>query len=210
MKNTGSIRLNLASAIASVACAATLAATIGCTTQQQADTKVVVARIAQYEPEVALAVDTLATVVATLAPADALLISAVQATFDSAAAALKVACALYAATPNAGTLASVRSTLEQLLSLNADQFIAAGKISNPASIATAKVAIAGVRTILLLMDGLFQTTQTTAQNAAIAHARNLKLKELEPFLNHQDKNKIELATGHNFKTVMFYETSLGY
>lgn len=206
----GMIRTNLTSAIAAVACAAVMAATIGCTTQQQADTKVVVAKIAQYEPEVALAVDTLLTVVATLAPADALLITVGQSAFDGAAAALKVACVAYASTPNNGTLASVRATLEQLLSLNADQFIAAGKISNPASIATVKVAIAGVRTILLLMDGLFQTTQTTAQNVATAQARNLKLKELEPFLNSQDRNKIEVATGHNFKTVMFYETSLGY
>lgn len=206
----GVINLNLTSAIAAVACAAVMAATTGCTPQQQANTKAVVAKVAQYEPEVALAVDTLATVVATLAPADALLITAVQTTFDSAAAALKIACALYAATPNNGTLASVRAALEQMLSLNADQFIAAAKISNPASIASVKVAIAGVRTILLLMDGLFQTTQTAAANTATAQARNLKLKELEPFLTQQDRQKIEVATGHNFRIVMAYETSLGF
>jgi hypothetical protein len=210
MKLTENFRTSPLSCVAVMLCASMGMGLVGCTTQQQVDTKAVVAKIAQYEPEVALAVDTLASVVSVLAPADALLITVGQSAFDAAAAALKVACATYAATPNDGTLASVRSTLEQLLSLNADQFLAAAKISNPTSVASAKVAIAGVRTILLLMDGLFQTTQTTAQNVTTAQARNLKLKELEPFLSSRDKQQIEMATGHNFKTVMAYETSLGF
>jgi len=204
------VRLTLASAIAAVACAALTVTTVGCTQQQQTDTKVVVAKIAQYEPEAQLAIDTIASVVATLAPADAVIVNLAMPIVDADLVSIKNLCATYAATPNNGTLASIKSTIEAMLSQNADQFLAANKITDPKSVASVKVALAGFRTILLLMDGVLQTTQTPVQNAAAAQARTMKLKELEPFLNQQDKQKIELATGHSFHTVMAYEESLGF
>jgi hypothetical protein len=206
----GKVRLTLASAIAAVACAALTATTVGCTQQQQIDTKVVVAKIAQYEPEAQLAIDTIASVVATLSPADAIVVNLAMPIVDTDLVSIKTLCATYAATPNTGTLNSIKSTIEAMLSQNADQFLAANKISDPKSVASVKVALAGFRTILLLMDGAMQATQTPAQIAATAQSRNLKLKELEPYFSPHDKQQIEAATGHSFHHVMAYEESLGF
>ena len=94
---------------------------MGCTPAQQTDFKAAVAKIAQYEPaEVDLAVDTLTSTISVFLPADAALITATQTAFDTAAAELKTLCATYAATPNAGTLASIQTTLNTMLSTNAD------------------------------------------------------------------------------------------
>ncbi|QHN04409.1 hypothetical protein FTO74_14330 [Granulicella sp. WH15] len=193
--------------VALVLCFSLMFGLTGCTVKQQADAKAVVAKIVSYEPEVVLAVDALSTTLATFAPADAALISAAQQTFDAAFAALKVACDDYTATPNDGTLASISTALQQVLAVNANQFLAATHITNPVSVAAAKTAIVAVREVLLLMDGALQTTQTPAQNAAVAEARTLKLRDIAPYL---DKHKVEMATGHNFHVVYAYETSQGF
>ena len=208
-KTSGSaVSTTAASAVALLLCCCMVLT--GCTVKQQADAKVVVAKIVSYEPEVALAVDSLASTVALFEPQDALLITAGEASFDAAFAALKVAADAYVATPNNGALASVRAALENVLAVNADQFLAAAKIHNPVSLAAAKAAIVGVREVLLLMDGALQTTQTTATNVATAQARTLKLKDVAPWVDEAGRDRVEAATGHSYRAVYSYETSLGY
>jgi len=202
------IRQNLASGVAVALCATMLAlGTTGCTPQQQANAKTAIAAIDQYEPELAVAVDTLSSTVAVFLPSDAALITAAQATFDATAAELKTLCDAYVATPNAGTLASIQSALTTLLNTNANQFLAAAHISNPQSVAAAKLAIGAVRTILLLMQGQLQTVQTPAQNAAAAAATTLKVSEVLPYL---DRHRVERATGVPFRVAVAYEEAQGF
>ena len=184
----------------------------GCTPQQQADTKAVIAKVISYEPEVTLAADSLASTVALFEPQDAVLITAGDAVFHTALGVLDVSARAYLATPNDGTLASVRTALESVLSINADQFLAAAQIKNPVSLAAAKAAIVAVREVLLLMDGAFQATQTPAVNAAAAQARTLKVSAIKPWLDRDPayQQRVELATGHSYQAVYSYETSLGY
>ncbi len=182
----------------------------GCTVKQQQDTKAVIAKVISYAPEIQLAEDSLTSTVSLFEPQDAALIFAGQAAFDAAKAALIVAGNAYLATPNNGTLASVRTALETVLSRNADQFLAAARISNPISLAAAKAGIVAVREVLLLMDGALQTTQSTATNIATAQARTLKLKDIAPWVDQAGRDKVEQATGHSYRMVYSYETSLGY
>lgn len=206
----GNCTKSVSSIVAILLCAAMVMIATGCTPQQQADSKAAVAKIATYLPEIDIAVDTVVSVVATFVPADATLIQAGESSFDASVTELKALCSMYAATPNTGTLASIQSALQQLLTTNASQFLAASNISNPVSVAAAKTAIAGVRVVLLLMDGVIQTTQTPAQTTASAQARVLKLKEIEPYLTASDKQRVEEATGHSFRTVYDYETAHGF
>jgi hypothetical protein len=208
MKFLKDVRQNLASGVSVALCATMLAlVTTGCTPQQQANTKAAIARIDQYEPELVVAVDTVSSTVAVFLPQDAALITSVQAQFDATAAELKTLCDAYVATPNAGTLASIQSALTTLLNTNADQFLAAAHISDPVSVASAKLAIGAVRTILLLMQGQLQTVQTPAQNAAAAKATTLKISQVLPYL---DKHRVEQATGVPFRVAVVYEESQGF
>jgi len=202
------LKMNPGSAIALVLCVTMLAlSTTGCTPAQQQDAKAIVAKVAAYEPSLVTAVDTLASTVALFVPTDAALITASQAIFDASAAQLQTLCAAYAATPTASTLATIESVLTTLLNTNAAQFLAAAHISNPASVATAKLAIGGVRTILLLMDAALQGTQTAAQTAASQQARLMKLHDFVPYL---DKHQVEQATGVPFRVAVGFEEARGF
>ncbi len=176
----------------------------GCTAKQTADTKAVIAQIVQYEPELTTVVDTLASTVATLAPQEAVLITAGQATFDSAAVELKALCDAYVATPNTTTLGSIRAAVDTLLATNANQFLAAAHISDPQHVAEAKLAIGAVRTVLLLIDGSLQQIGLKQTQVTIAQ---LPLKEVSPYLDHK---RVEEATGVPYRVAYEYERSLGY
>ena len=182
---------------------------LGCTPQQQENAKAAVAKVIAYEPEVTGAVDTVAQVVSTFVPADALLITSSQTIFDQAMAELDVAAKAYIATPNAGTLASVNSVLQTLLTTNAAQFLAAAHISNPASVAMAKTAISGVRVILLLMDSLLAPQLSTSTVTADNAAQPIHLRDIEPYVDAQSKHRVEVATGHSYGHVYGFATAEG-
>lgn len=179
----------------------------GCTPKQSTDLKTKIAKISAYEPELIVAVDTVASVVATFDPKDADLIASEQGKFNAIAAQLKSACDAYVAQPSPDTLTNIRTILTTLLDTNGDQFLAAARIVDPKSVASAKLAIGAVRTILLLMDSELQTTQTPAQTAALAQARTLKLATVAPYL---DKQRVQQATGVPFGVALRYEQSLGF
>lgn len=204
------VSTSAASVVALLLCGAMLLT--GCTPQQQTDAKAVVAKVISYEPEVTLAADSLASTVSLFEPQDAVLITAGDAAFHTALSVLDVSARAYLATPNDGTLASVRAALESVLSTNADQFLAAAQIKNPVSLAAAKAAIVAVREVLLLMDGALQATQDPAANAAAAQARTLKVSAIEPWLERDPvfQRRVQQATGHSYSAVYRYETSLGY
>lgn len=200
-----SINTHLASGVAALLCASLLMLPLaGCTAKQTANTKAVIAQIVQYEPELATVVDTLSSTAATLAPGEAALITTGQATFDSAALELKALCDAYVATPNTTTLGSIRAAVDTLLATNADQFLAAAHISDPQHVAEAKLAIGGVRTVLLLIDGALQQIGLNQTKVTIAQ---LPLREVSPYLDHK---RIEAATGVPYVVAYNYERSLGY
>jgi hypothetical protein len=142
-----------------------------------------------------------------LMPADAVLITGVSSTVEAALTELAALCNTYATNPSDTVWQSIVASVNTLVTQGATGLLNAAKITDPASRATALTVLGAVQTGLLIIDGLIQTTQTTTQNATAAQARLVKLREIEPYLNHQ---MVEEATGHSFKVVYNYETSLGY
>jgi hypothetical protein len=183
---------------------------LGCTPSQQANSKAIVEKMIAYEPEITSAVDIVSSVVATLAPADAALINAGQSTFNAAAAELLAAENAYVATPNAGTLASVNTVLQTLLTANANQFLAAAHISDPGSVAIAKAAISGVRVLLLLIDGLLTPVLPASTVTADNAAQPIHLRDIEPYVDAASKQRVEVATGHSYRVVYDYATAQGF
>ncbi len=196
------VRTSVAAIIALVLCF-TLT---GCTVKQQQNAKAVVAKIASYEPELQTVVDTLGSTLAVFLPGDAALIGVLLPAFDADAQLLQAALNDYTATPNNGTLLSLNTALQKVLADNADQFLAAAKISNPVSVASAKLAIGAVRTILLLMDGALQTVLPATIIHVNMQARTLKLRDVAPWL---DKHEIQVATGYPASWVIAYGEARG-
>jgi hypothetical protein len=203
------LKVNRRSVVAVLLCSALAMSTLGCTPQQQANSKVIVQKIVNYEPEVVTASDLVASVVKTLAPADAALVTAGQSTFDGALAELTVAANAYIATPNAGTLASVNSVLQTLLTTNANQFLAAAHITDPASVAIAKTAISGVRVVLLLMDSLLAQLLPAATVTADNAAQPIHLRDIKPYIDHDSRERVVAATGVPYRVAFEYGEAHG-
>jgi hypothetical protein len=181
-----------------------LFATSGCTVE---NSKQVVSQIAAQIPA-ALSVVALATAAASgIDPGASLLITATSSTVQVGLSELKVLCDAYAQSPSATALASINDALNKVLNANADALLSALHIVDPLSKTAALAALGLLQGALQLLYGILQRVQTKAQVTATAAMRTYKLRDVAPYLDHQ---QVEQATGHSFSTCLQYEEAQGF
>jgi len=203
--NRGRIRrwsTDLRASVATLVLAAVCLA--GCST---GSTKQVVAEIAAQIPLAQSVVTTTAAAAEGIDPAAALLIATAANTAQIGLAALQTLCTAYAQSQSATVLASIAAALNTLLNTNATALLNAAHIVDPASRAIAQASIGALQTALLLVSVIMQRAQSTTQVAATATSRTYKLREVAPYLDHQ---QVQQATGLPFNTALSYEEAQGF
>ncbi len=204
------VNTSLAGVIALVLCGSLTLGLCGCTDQQQAKVKDTVARIGAEIPKFQPLITAAAGVADLVLPSEAVLITGVTATVEAGLTTLAALCNTYAANPTDSVWQSIVSLVEQLEQQGATGILDAAHITNPTSRALAQSALGALQTLLLIIDGYVQQARTPAANAAAAHARLIKLREIAPLLDRSDRDQVEEATGHSFPVVFAYESALGF
>jgi hypothetical protein len=170
-------------------------------------TKQVIADIAVQIPLAQAVVTTTAAAAEGIDPAASLLIANAANTAQVGLTALQTLCTAYAQSPSTTVLASITAALNTLLNTNATALLNAANIVDPSSRAIAQASLGALQTALLLVSVIMQRTQSTTQVAATAASRTYKLREVAPYLDHQ---QVQQATGLSFNTALSHEEARGF
>lgn len=198
---------NLRSCVAIMALTCVMIVMQGCNV---VDTKTVVNDIANAIPTVQSDVQIAAAIISGLDPVAAPIVQGVVTGVSAALTQLRLLCAEYAASSSPTVLGSINDVLNQLLNTSAAQLLAAAKITDPTSQATAVRVLSAIQIALQLVYSIYQKVQTKAQVTATAAMRTYRLMDIEPLLSAQDRSTVEVATGVTFHAAYNYETARGF
>lgn len=173
--------------IAQIACAITLASslvftTTGCT---QADVDKTVALIESQIPTAIALTNTVISVVSMFGVASPSKVQTVGTTVSSDLATLQTLCAQYDATKDKTVFAKLVGLVDQIVTNGDTALLQAAAIKDPQSKAVATAALGALDTILHVIDGYVQQTQTTAQVKETAKRRQVKLSQISMYWDQQ-------------------------
>ena len=163
-------------------CALVLSAsmTTGCTQAQKVS---VAQEIVNWTPAFVSGVDTLGGIAETLDPAAALIVAPATAALNAFAPQFELAAKNYLANPNQTTLQVLQALIVQIQQNTNAGLLAAAKITNPNSQATAIKNINLVATIVNTLLGLVQSISTKAQIAQMASGVTMTLAMVRPYMD---------------------------
>jgi hypothetical protein len=199
------VSTKLASSVAILLCASTLAVTTtGCT---QSSIKQAVANIGADIPKVQPYITVAAGVAEGLDPAASVIIVAANTAVQAGLTQLAQLCTAYAAAPSTSTWQSIVAAVTSVVGANETALLNALKVVDPDSRAKATTVIGSIQTALLLIQTAVQAVQGASQNAAMAAAEPMTVAQMSPYLN---RPLVEQATGHSFEVAIRYETAQGF
>jgi hypothetical protein len=188
-------------------CVGMVSTTTSCTSSQ---VTAVVQKISAFLPAVETFNSGVASVVAALEPQDAVLVLGVTTVVNNGMKELQSLTATYTASPNASTWQNIVALVDSLVTNGDAALLQASKISNPVSQVKATTVIGALDAVLHVIDGWVQSTQTPAQAAATAAARQVKLQSVVRYWSQQDKDRVAHELGVPFKMAYEHELALGY
>jgi len=150
--------------------------------------------IVNWTPTLQIAVATVDSTGALLAPADAPVFAAATAGFNAASKLLVAQAEAYLANPSAGVLAQMQAQVVTLQQQVNAAVLQAVKIVDPASQKHALAAIQEVGTVVTAMLALVQSVSSKAQIAQMATHSTIKLGAARPYLD--ESQAAEMVAAH--------------
>ncbi len=152
----------------------------GCTQQQKID---VAQEIVNWTPALISTADTVNASIMALDPATVVVLGPITAAINVLAPQFETAAKNYLANPSQTTLQVVQALIVQIQQNVNSSLLAAVKITNPASQASATKNINLLATIANTLLALIQGISTNAQVAAMATQVHVTLAEVRPYLD---------------------------
>lgn len=162
-----------------------------------------VAKFVQNEtPAIESAADAIATAVATLLPADAILTNAALATFNATLNSVDAVAKAYIANPSPSALTNLENALVAVQNSIGTTIASLGKLGIPSDVLlTITGGVNFATTIILALLGAVQSVSTKAQLDNMRSLETVKVASLRPFM---DRNAAEQIAAANHVTVGQY------
>jgi len=187
------IRTTGMSIVAAVMCCCLF--TLGCTPAQKQTTLQIITEINAKLPEVTSAADTVAALVAGLAPGDAALIAIGDTAFDAAAKTLQALTTSYLANPSASTLTQIQTAINTLESnINTATLNAVG-IKDKATEELAIAALKGLLTVVTVLFALISPTESVAQLERLRETDTIHLARVRKYMDQPELQQAASSAG---------------
>jgi hypothetical protein len=207
------MRSSIIGAVTAALCLSIVAfSTVGCTSAQVSQ---VVAEVEAQIPTAIALTNTVVSVVSLFnaapgASTGVVISPAVGTLITTDLNELETLCKQYETTPSTSVYSSILTLVDSLVTQGDSALLAAANITDPTTKAQATAALGSLDTILHMIDGYLQTTQTSAQIQATVARRAIKLKQVSPYFDHAALDKAAAQYHMTGDQVLDYETSLGF
>jgi hypothetical protein len=167
---------------------------VGCTQQQRISAA---QEIVNWAPVFISTADTVNAAIEALDPATVVILGPLTAGINAFGPQFELAAQNYLKNPNQTTLQVLQSLVTQIQQNASAALLAAAKIVNPASQATATKNINLLATIANTLLALVQSISTKAQVAAMATHVHVTLAQVRPYLDQGQMQEASIQVSHD-------------